>query len=109
MLQVMSWYIQDLRYPGKDQSWHRPFWEEQRKWESVCMARSSAGLTHSEHAQRPTPTLVKLRAARKISFLFRAVVLSNFSRHKIPSLEILIQQTRDRAQGDSCFLKRYCI
>ena len=65
------------------------------------MARSSSGLTHSEHAQRPTPTLVKLRAARKISFLFRAVVLSNFSRHKIPSLEILIQQTRDRAHVDS--------
>ena len=68
MLQAMPWYIQDLRYPGKDQSWHRPFGEEQRKWESVSMARSSAGLTHLEHAQRPTPTLLKLRGARKKFF-----------------------------------------
>ena len=55
------------------------------------------------------PHTFKAKRSQKKVFLFRAVVLSNFSRHKIPFLEILIQQTRDRAQGDSCFLKRYCM
>ena len=45
MLQEKRQYIQDLKYTGRCQAQHRSLCQEQRNWESLCMARSFPGLT----------------------------------------------------------------
>lgn len=81
----------DLKYQGRDQLQHRPLWEEQRKRESLCMARSSLGLTFGTGPET-SPYSCKAKSSQKITFCPEQWFSPKFCSHEITSLEILIQQ-----------------